>query len=67
MSNERVAIEDIIEASARGALRALDARREGEIAIDTAALIRAGFFTELFIRSGGHPIIEASQNKTYTP
>ena len=32
MADEKIAIDDIVEAAARGALRALDARKAGETA-----------------------------------
>lgn len=56
MPEERVAIDDIIEAAAKGVLRVLDARKAGEIATgDTPGLVRAGFSVQFAIRAGGIP------------
>jgi hypothetical protein len=54
MANGSVALDDIVEAAARGALRALGARKAGEE--DTALakeLIKSGFGVGLVIRAGG--------------
>jgi hypothetical protein len=57
MASERIAVEDIVEAAARGALRALDARRASEVAAGNAVdLVRAGFAVQVVIRAGGYPI-----------
>jgi hypothetical protein len=56
MPEERVAIDDVIEAAAKGVLRAPDARKAGEIAIgNTADLVRAGFSVQFRIIAGGIP------------
>ena len=51
------AVEDILESATNGVLRALDARKAGskETAIDTATLVRSGFFVDVRIRAGGIP------------
>jgi hypothetical protein len=54
MADEKIAIDDIVEAAARGALRALDARKAGEIAAgSTLELVNAGFIVDIVIRCGG--------------
>jgi hypothetical protein len=54
MADEKIAIDDIVEAAARGALRALDARKAGEIAAgNTLELVGSGFFVDIVIRAGG--------------
>ena len=55
-----VTVEDITEAAARGVLRALDARADGQKA-DTSELVRGGFSVDILIRAGGKlpfPIFE---------
>jgi hypothetical protein len=56
MPNERVTVDDIVEAAAKGALRALDARRAGEQAVaSTSDLVQSGFTVQIVIRAGGYP------------
>jgi hypothetical protein len=56
MADEKIAIDDIVEAAARGALRALDARRTGDRAAgNTLELVRSGFVVDILIRCGGIP------------
>jgi hypothetical protein len=64
VSDERVAVEDIVQAAARGALRALDARKAGELGTgNTADLIRAGFTVQIVIRAGGGRLPEVLESE----
>jgi hypothetical protein len=54
MADGKIAIDDIVEAAARGALRALDARQESGRSIgNTPDLVRSGFVVDIVIRAGG--------------
>ena len=54
MANEqpitRVAVDDVVDAAARGVLRALDVRK-----VSAPELISSGFFVDIVIRAGGMP------------
>jgi hypothetical protein len=52
-----VTVDEIVEAAAKGVLRALEARQAGAQRVattpDLSALVRSGFFVDIHIRAGG--------------
>jgi hypothetical protein len=68
MADEKIAIDDIVEAAARGALRALDARKEGGRSIgNTLELVRSGFVVDIVIRCGGRLLASISNDLNPQP
>lgn len=53
----KIAIDDVVEAAAAGALRALDARSSASKAreIGINELVKSGFIVDIIIRAGGFP------------
>ena len=53
----KIAIDDLVETAAAGALRALSAGQRGGAGAELNAreLVRSGFFVDLIIRAGGYP------------
>jgi len=53
-----ISLQDIVAATAEGALRALDARKIG-----ASELIKSGFMVDIIIRAGGRPLLPAVAGK----
>lgn len=61
--NDAVSINDLIATTAKGVLRALDARDSGAAKVSTQDLVKSGFIVDVRIRAGGIriPSFESAQ------